>query len=412
MSYPEVISTGSKGGIHSNREGPLADYMRAAQARGFKFGSVKAVDNLGLLLEAKGIEPQTITIARLGHAELEAAPGMDGLPSDEVLRNMAATLVMQVMNRSSQHERDNVDLWELWNEPRPHTVAGYVKLARLMEFSMEIAAQHNLRIAIFSLNAGTPEWDEYLAILGTGVMQKAMQHHAWIALHESLVGVPANAPVDVGFGTSSITNPYTGATSPVFADAGPYLFRYRFLLHAARELRIELPPITISEWGCIPQGHLHSFPDEEVMRRFGWYDAEASRDGHNVGFHPFTVGQDWDSERWERYYPAILNHLDSVKTRVNAPRQTLPSPLPPPKPEFAKVRVNAARKWNLRIGPGTQFEIGGAASSDTIFPVLESVWGRTGTRVEAWYLVMPQGYPPTLTAPLWIASSAVTALNF
>jgi len=222
----------------------------------------------------------------------------------------------------SAYLRAAIDYIEWWNEPRPHTVAGYEALAQLMIYSCEESERRGFPPGAFlSLNAGTNEWDEMLAILRTGLMARLIAGgHIW-AVHEGLLtyaGYDINTPILAGLG-EPITNPYTGVSSPTFHDAGLFCLRYRFWIHAARTLGIKLAPFFISEWYESVHRPLSDLEIADVVGRCATYDAELAKDKLCLGATPFTLGSGgWELENQQQFYPAIIDYNASVRERANS----------------------------------------------------------------------------------------------
>lgn len=348
MTYP-FVARGSKIGFHQQMGGPALDFARQALARGAPLCIGKSVDDNGNCVRLKRESPSTIVVSRSAHSELEACPGMDEHPSNQRLIDMAVAMADFLEGKMNAEERAAIDYIEWWNEPRPHTVDGYRSLAHLMIYTMEESERrHFPPAALFSLNAGTPEWDEMDAILQTGVMSRMLEGgHIW-AVHEGLLPYKdynINTPILAGMG-EAIRNPYTGVTSPAFHDAGLFCCRYRFWMHKARELGIRLAPFFVSEWYESVHRPLSDLSTDFVVKACREYDAETSKDKLHLGTTPFTLGGGrWESENQAQFYPAIIDYNVTVKDRNNSMNDqldqldpqavvvTIPTtsrPLPPP----------------------------------------------------------------------------------
>lgn len=320
MSYP-YIARGSKIGFHQQMGGPALDFARVARDRDAPLALGKSVDDNGNCLRLKRESPATIVISRSAHSELEACPGMDEHPTNQRLIDMAVTMADFLERKMNAEEREAIDYIEWWNEPRPHTVDGYRSLAHLMLYTMEESERRRFPpAALFSLNAGTCEWDEMHAVLETGVMSRMIDGgHIW-TVHEGLLpyrDYNRDTPILAGVG-EAIRNPYTGVTSPAFHDAGILCLRYRFWIHKARELGITLAPFFVSEWYESVHRPLSDLSVEDVITRCREYDAELSKDKLCLGVTPFTLGNGWESENQSAFYPAIIDYNISVRERNNA----------------------------------------------------------------------------------------------
>jgi hypothetical protein len=206
-----------------------------------------------------------------------------------------------------------VDYWEVVNEPDPPGVEGdetqgYRRLAELMIKCMERAETYDLNLALFSLNNGTPEWNEMEAMVETGVFAHAQEGGHIMALHEGVAG--ANEPIDLGWGQG-----IPGA--PEVPGAGTLNFRYRFLYHLLQQ-RNEVVPLIISEWYC----GRYEEPAQEVVEAVSWYDEKGAEDYWLLGHCPFTVGptSEWE-EKGADYtfaYPALRSYMAGISGRQNA----------------------------------------------------------------------------------------------
>lgn len=307
------------------------------------------MDDNGNCVRLKQDSPTTIVISRSTHSALEACPGMDDHPTNQRLMDMAHTMANFIQGKMNSTEQASIDYIEWWNEPRPHTVDGYIALSQLMIYTMEESERrHFPSAALFSLNAGTCEWDEMQAVLRTGVMQRMLDGgHIW-AVHEGLLpyrDYNRDTPILAGLG-EAIENPYTRVRSPAFHDAGLFCLRYRFWMHAARELRTTLAPFFVSEWYESVHRPLSDLAIEDVVTRCREYDTEIAKDKLCLGVTPFTLGGDkWEHENQSLFYPAIIDYNVSVRERGNSMTDaldqlepttvviTIPTkarPLPPP----------------------------------------------------------------------------------
>jgi hypothetical protein len=216
--------------------------------------------------------------------------------------------ILQVIEANDGLE-EIIDYWEVYNEPDPNEptgVEGHRALAQLMIETMEEAESHDLKIAIFSLNAGTPEWDEMQAMAETGVFARAREGGHILALHE---------------GTFSSHDPrecwgWFGDGFPEVEGAGCLNFRYRFLYHLLKE-RGEVVPLVVSEWYC---GDEQFASTETLVDALKWYDGEASEDYYFWATCPFTLGptSGWQHSDYERVYEGgLVDYMIEVKDRQN-----------------------------------------------------------------------------------------------
>jgi len=376
--YP-VVRKGSKLGVHAIVANRVVHFAQALAAEGAAFPVIKAVDDLGWLAAAKESSPQSIILARLTSVH----EGCEGVNDPSVdLDQMANRLVNVILRklRSDPGLRDVVDYWEVVNEPDPPGAEGYRRLAELMIRCMERAEQHGLKLAIFSFNAGTPEWDEMVAVAETGVFARARQGGHILTLHEGVFG---NDPVDKWWG-----DPIPGA--PQVDGAGALCFRYRYLYHLLQQ-RGEVVPLVVSEFYA-GGGREGEITPEEVVERMRWYDEKARADYWVWAFCPFTLGPvgDWLTHDYEFAYPALVQYALSLREAENA--------LPPveqpcrglPREQYARIYVllppDADRTWARAVVHATwdahRFTVGGSADdagigdldSRTVIAVNPSHW--------------------------------------
>ncbi|MBN1179590.1 MAG: hypothetical protein JXD18_10275 [Anaerolineae bacterium] len=315
--YP-TIERGSKLGIHSIRQDGVTGFAQSMVDGGGAFSVIKAVDDLGWLLRIKTISPETITVARLVSG-LEGCGHVEKPETD--LNKMADALLKLITDKinSAPSLRDRVDYWEVVNEPDPPGTVGYSRLSELMIKCMDRAEQAGLKLALFSLCAGTPEWDEMEAMVATGVFARARQGGHILTLHEGIFS--PHDPIDLWWG-------HQIPGSPVVEGAGALCFRYRYLYHLLQQ-RDEVVPLLVSEWCGYDQGPLSP---QQVVERVRWYDERARQDYWVFAFCPFTLGSvpPWGSHDYEFAYPAIVEYMLSIKDEENA----LPKDAPvKPKPD-------------------------------------------------------------------------------
>jgi hypothetical protein len=179
-----------------------------------------------------------------------------------------------------------------------------------------------LRLALFSFNAGTPEWVDMTAIVDTGVFSRAKAGGHILALHEGVFG---NDPIDNGWNIHFVDengNPINQDTgivapggwipgAPVVEGAGPMSFRYRFLYHLLKE-RDEVVPLFVSEFYAGGGYDPVNLPD--VVGRMQWYDREMRHDDFALGFGPFTLGptSQWVGQNYEFAYPTLIAYMIDV----------------------------------------------------------------------------------------------------
>ncbi len=302
--YP-TIDRGSRIGVHSILPNRVGAFSEDLVAGGTRFSVVKAVDDLGWLAGVKEGSPETIVLARVSAFELEGCPNVEHPNTD--LDEMANGLLSLILNKLTYDARLRgvVAYWEVANEPDPPGADGYQRLAELMIKCMEKAERYGLKLALFSLNAGTPEWDEMKAMVETGVFARAKEGGHIMALHE---------------GTFDTHDPTSGwgqtiPGSPEVEGAGNMNFRYRYLYHLLKK-RDQVIPLVVSEWYC---GDEASASTQTLVYAVTWYDGEASKDHYFWATCPFTLGPtgQWWHTDYERVYPGLVEYMIEIRDREN-----------------------------------------------------------------------------------------------
>lgn len=294
-SYNYAHFDGSLIGIHGQQRDNIPEFTQEAP-----YHVVKVVDYFDWIADVEA----DVKIGRVVNNEIQSCQGVEG--GD--LNAMADDIIQLVLDKIAvQPElRDVIDYWEIVNEPDPPGAAGYAALAQLMIKCMEKAEAHGLKVALFSLNAGTPEWDEMKALVETGVFGRAKKGGHILALHEGTFGThdPKYLWGD------------TIPGSPEVEGAGAMNFRYRYLYHLLKE-RDEAIPLVVSEWYC---GDEQSATTKALYEALKWCDMESSKDYYFWGRLPFTLGPSgqWTHSDYERVYSSICDYNVAVAERQNA----------------------------------------------------------------------------------------------
>ncbi len=358
-SYP-YVEQGSKIGVHSILPNRVQQYAQTLVSGGAAFPVIKAVDDVGWLAAAKAASPRTIILARLTSSH-EGCEGLSNPAAD--LDQMARRLLDVILRKMEGNPalRDVVDYWEIVNEPDPPGADGYRRLAQLMIKCMEKAEERGLKLALFAFNAGTPEWDEMVAVVETGVFGRARQGGHILTLHEGVFG---NDPVEKWWG-----DPIPGA--PRVQGAGALCFRYRYLYHLL-EKRDEVIPLVVSEFYA-GGGREGQISPAEVVRRMRWYDEKAREDYWVWAFCPFTLGPvgQWMSHDYEFAYPALVDYMLSIRGEQNSspPAEAEMLARGKPREQYARVYVllppGADQAWASAVVRSTwdarRFTVGGSA---------------------------------------------------
>lgn len=307
-NYP-VITEGGKIGIHAITGGEWVEFPKQLVDAGTHFPVVKAVDHWGWVFDVAQESPETIFIGRKTWPGGEGCQGV-GDPGFDMEKHarLAIQRIRDVIEANDGLEQI-IDYWEPYNEPDPNEptgVEGHQALAHLMIETMEEAEKHGLKIALFSFNAGAPEWDEMEAIVETGVFARARAGGHILAVHE---GTFVTHDPKAGWGS-------TIPGSPVVPGAGALNFRYRYLYYLL-EQRGETVPLVVTEWYC---GDEHPDYTEAVVDALKWYNEEASEDYFFWAACPFTLGTSlgWQHTDYGHVYEGgLLDYLVEIKDRQN-----------------------------------------------------------------------------------------------
>jgi len=328
--YP-VVGRGSKLGVHTIWPARTVEYL----AQGFRPPVFKAVDQLEVLHAVKEVFPGALTVARRV-SPFESCPGVADPDADlPALRDALFAPVLESLD-ADPDLAGVVDWWEICNEPDPPGPDGYARLAELTALCIDRAEELGLRLALFSLNAGTPEWAEMEALAESGVFGPARAGGHVLAVHEGVFS--PDQPIDLWF-LDDIPGCPPGLGKRI--RAGALCFRYRFLAHLLQE-RGELVPVVVTEW--YPGS---PDPSEENLARVAWYDGEMAADYYALGFCPFTLGPTppWD-DLAPLYEDRLLAYAAAAQDRPNALPPSAPEP-PEPGPCHGAPRVQYERTYIL-----------------------------------------------------------------
>jgi hypothetical protein len=294
----------SKLGLHTIRPGGAEVFAEEVAKAGARVALVKAVDNLGYLAEVKRVSPETVRVARrtLNHICGEGIqPIYD--PAEAALWKMSC--YMPYWSR----DRENVDYWEVLNEVDPPPAEfpdGHRWLGEFYIECMEIAEENGYKLALFSYSVGVPEFEEWEAIVETGVFERAKQGGHILALHEY------NWPhVDGGWG-----DPLPGL--PAFKDRGVLTGRYRHLYEDLLRPRDQIIPLAITEAGYDPSVFHQAWDDgwlDRYVSEMAWYDDRLREDDYVIGCALFTLGpnEQWQSWDYSEVLPELADHIISLK---------------------------------------------------------------------------------------------------
>jgi hypothetical protein len=269
MAAP-VITHGSKIGMHAIRPNQAVPLVRQAHARGVVWPLVKAVDNGGIPIDVKAIEPKTLTILRFVNLAEDAAQDVVQWTSAD-MRAHARRALDFVWLRLNAQERAAADWIEPINEADPPGVEGWRAFGQYLSIMVDEGNQRGMKLALPAFNAGTPEWAETQALVSTGLfgLMKAGGH--LLTAHEGV------------FGAQPVGEFYAGGS--------------------------------------------YTLPPAEQVARFAWYDQQARRDPYVLAVLPFTLDPD-DTWRASDYTPASTQRVKAIQ--LNIREFPFVGQLPPP----------------------------------------------------------------------------------
>jgi hypothetical protein len=218
------------------------------------------------------------------------------------LRANAQSVMDLILGDMDKH-REYTDYWEITNEMDPVGAEGYRKHAEIHFHFMDIAEQNGFKIALFTWNAGTPEWEELQAVVETGVFGRAKEGGHILALHEGTFA----PPVTTGYGEPL-------PSRPRYPNRGTLCCRYRWLYEDFLKPRNEVIPLLMSEFGMGAYAHT-GFTPQEWVQEISWFDDRMREDDYVLACCPFTLGPvgQWDDHDWEAALPYYAERIISLK---------------------------------------------------------------------------------------------------
>jgi len=327
------IARGAKIGYHCLAPRSVPEHVLQLARQGAPVPLVKFVDDWWGMATVKTASPQTLIMARKTFGlELELVGGLAEMSDTEIEQH--AAYLMSLLRQKCLQEAARLQyidyLETVVNEADPKSADGhgYRNLALLMLHMLDIAEKWDLpckKLALFSLNCGTPEWVDYVAMVETGVFERMAAGGHVISLHEGTLAVAGyaweEAPIDLWWGPE-----HTIPGAPDVAGSGSLSFRYRYLLHLLRQRGLYVP-IVISEFYA-GGGYAGADP-AAILARMRWYDELAAADPELLAFTPFTfggMGVGWDAQDYDFMLPALYDYTLAVNARVNAAPTQRPAP--------------------------------------------------------------------------------------
>ena len=320
------LEKGTKIGYHTLAPRQVPAHVVALAQQGAVVPVCKFVDDWSGMNVVKAGSPQTLIIARKTFRGDEGVNDLaqmnEAQIEEEAERLMSALHAKCVAERQYDGDRlQYIDYLESpVNEADPPGAEGYAKLAKLMINMMDIAENWDLplkKLALFSLNAGTPEWNEMEAMVQTGVFERMQAGGHIISLHEGALPVAGYSmetmPVDLWWGPE-----HTIPGAPAVPGSGALSCRYRYLLHLIRQRGLYVP-VLISEFYA--GGGYDGADPEKIIKRMAWYDEQVRLDPEVIGVTPFTFGGKgvgWDAQDYDFMLPRLFQYTLEQKDRQNA----------------------------------------------------------------------------------------------
>jgi len=328
----------SRLGIHSIRPNKVLSFIAQAKLRGVTFPVVKAVDDTGTCIKVKEISPNTITITRFVTDNISLQGLEKWTVQDRI--NMAIRLMDYLFLRCKDSAgidhpeiRANTNFFEIINEADPRGFYDFYGLF-LIELVKE-ANKRNIKLALPAFNAGTPEWDDIVKIVNTGLFKLVKDTGHILSIHEGVFGT--DQPIDLWYGDLI-------PGSPKVDGAGALCFRYKYL-YSLLVPRNEVVPVVISEFYA---GGGYTLAPDKVVERMKWYDTLAQKDSYVLAVLPFTIDPtpNWNNADYTYAYDAIINYM---MTQLSPPNPT-PNPTPVPTPiPVTKMLVGVHGRANGRM---------------------------------------------------------------
>lgn len=317
------MKSGTLYGIHAESASQAVPLMRKYQAAGVQVAAVLAMENPGLAVDAKAINPNILTIARWRNPNDRWEGGQDVAHWSQAERlDFARRSIQLIFDRTNDTEYQACDYFcpglNEWDPPELNG-DGYRAMAEVMILlcqeagnrspEMEARGLHPIRLAIPGFNAGTPEWNEMQAMAGTQLFGLMQLRGDLLIIHE---GVWWDMPIDSGFGDL-----IPGAPARP-AGAGSLCGRFNYLY----ALGIHVP-FVVTEWY---DGNRRDTDPAKRLAAMKWYDRIVRGNPWCRGFCPFELTDIVDGPWWLVDFtptfqsPAMLADMIAEKDKPNPTR--------------------------------------------------------------------------------------------
>lgn len=291
-------------GIHCIRPDITLPLVRKAKERGARWKLVKGVDNGGVAIDVKAVDPLTLTITRFVNEKWDSFQNGENWTAAEGMR-AAFECIQLIFDRTNEDERRAADWFEVVNEADPPGVIGWRAYGYWLKVLVGEANRRGVKLCLPAFNFGTPEWTEMVAFTESGLfgLMKAGGHI--LSIHEGV-----DPFTDDAFATGSIPD------APFVPGAGPVVYRYRYLYHLLKQ-RGEVVPLVVSEF--YTGGGYNWDKREMIVGRMKSYDQEVRKDDYVLAVLPFTVDPSpgWMHQNYNPFYPSVLDYVVAEKDKVD-----------------------------------------------------------------------------------------------
>lgn len=286
-------------GIHTLSAHTAVNLCRDAAAAGVPFSVVVTVDRPDLASIIHEVSPTTKVVSRIFGDEPFGFGAR--LERGDDPNKVAEEWFRQVVSRYSAMQLRLAEYVLLMNEQDPAGPENYERLGRAsVRLGQLIHDTFETHSAHLGLNAGTPEWDEMVALTNSGLFEFIEGSGDALAIHEGVIPPNSKTSIQDGFGGR-----IPGA--PQVPRSGSMTFRYRNLFAASRR-RFD---VIVSEFYA--GNEYKSENAEDVANRIEWYCTESQ--GDVLGVCPFTLDPagGWDKQNYGFVYPTLLSRKASQR---------------------------------------------------------------------------------------------------
>jgi len=285
-----------KVGLHVIRSRDAIPLLRQAVQVGRPFRAVLSVNQPTLASEIKSVSPSTIVITRFTGDESWGYGAR--LERGDDPKAVAFDLFKHIMAGKNIAELGAADYLALENEPDPAGPTNYARLATAsVELGRIVSETLGKKLAHLGLNAGTPEWDEILAMRDAGLFDHLRQSGNCLNVHEGVIPPTEKTPIVRGHGDT-----IPGAPERRAYTAGSMALRHEYMWLAAGG---EVFDVLVGEF--YPGGGTSESADPaDIVARCSWYNGKLR--SRVIAFLPFTVDAEggWADQEMNRFYPAII----------------------------------------------------------------------------------------------------------